>query len=108
MRKPFQVMKFGGTSVADAACIGKVVEIVRTAARESRVAVVVSAMSGVTNRLIEAAHQSRAGNERTVAEIFAELGERHGEVVAALIHSAAERRRIEKRLQDLFLEGERL
>jgi bifunctional aspartokinase / homoserine dehydrogenase 1 len=108
MTRPLQVMKFGGTSVADAACIGKVVEIVRTATRESRVAVVVSAMSGVTNRLIEAAHQSRAGNERSVAEIFAELGERHDEVVAALIHSAAERQRIERRLEDLFVEGERL
>jgi aspartokinase len=44
-------MKFGGTSVADASCISKVVEIIRSAARESNVVVVVSAMSGVTNRL---------------------------------------------------------
>src|SRR6266436_2673081 len=38
-----RVMKFGGTSVGDASCIARVVEIIRAAARESNVAVVVSA-----------------------------------------------------------------
>jgi hypothetical protein len=75
MRKRLQVMKFGGTSVGDASCIARVVAIVRTAARESSVAVVVSAMSGVTNRLIEAANQSKAGNESGVAEIFCAAGQ---------------------------------
>src|SRR5438132_5392348 len=40
---PLRVMKFGGTSVGDASCIGKVVEIIRAASRESKVVVVVSA-----------------------------------------------------------------
>src|ERR1700722_19291995 len=61
-KKPLRVMKFGGTSVGDAACIEQVMEIIRTASQESDVVVVVSAMSGVTNKLVAAASQSEAGN----------------------------------------------
>jgi len=102
------VMKFGGTSVGDASCIERVVGIIRNASRECDLAVVVSAMGGVTNRLIEAANQSRAGNETAVAETFARLKKQHNEVVTALIHSAEERRRLQSKLHDLFTEGEGL
>jgi aspartate kinase len=101
-------MKFGGTSVGDASCIGRVVEIIGTASRECSVAVVVSAMGGVTNRLIEAATESKAGNEVAVAEIFAQLRKQHDDVVTALIHSEEGRRWLEKKLNHLFAEGERL
>ncbi|MGA6957136.1 MAG: hypothetical protein WBY73_18630, partial [Candidatus Acidiferrales bacterium] len=56
-KKPLRVMKFGGTSVGDASCIERVADIVRAAASESDVVVVVSAMSGVTNKLVDAANQ---------------------------------------------------
>ena len=79
-------MKFGGTSVGDATRIRKVIEIIREAAREGDVVVVVSAMSGVTNRLIEAASQAEAGNRDAVDAIFQELRDRHSAAVSALIH----------------------
>ena len=56
-----QVMKFGGTSVGNAECIRRAAEIVAGAASEGSVVAVVSAMGGVTNRLIEAAQASAAG-----------------------------------------------
>src|SRR3989449_6923209 len=105
-KKPLRVMKFGGTSVADASCISKVVEIIRSGARESNVVVVVSAMSGVTNRLIEAATLSEAGDRKAVAAIFEELRKRHGEAVNALICSAQERDRLSRKLHELFQEGD--
>ncbi len=108
MKKPLRVMKFGGTSVGDASCIERVIEIIRTASREGNVAVVVSAMSGVTNRLIEAANQSKAANETAVAEIFSQLRKQHDEVATALIHSTKKRRRMQDKLHNLFAEGERL
>src|ERR1700722_8623505 len=108
MKKPLHVMKFGGTSVGDASCITRVVQIVRDAAAESSIVVVVSAMSGVTNRLIEAAHQARAGNSTAVAKSFAAMRSQHEEVVAALIPVATERSRLQQNLDDLFLEGDRL
>jgi aspartokinase/homoserine dehydrogenase 1 len=108
MRRPVQVMKFGGTSVGDAACIRRVVEIIRNAAHESSVAVVVSAMGGVTNKLIAAATESKAGNESGVAEVFAQLREKHDDALMALIHSLDQRLRLQRTLDGLFAEGERL
>ena len=49
------VQKFGGTSVADVERIKNVARRVQAeVARGNQVAVVVSAMSGVTNQLVEA------------------------------------------------------
>ena len=58
------VQKFGGTSVADPSAIRRLIEIVRTArARDGRgPAVVVSAMSGVTDALLAMA--TAAGSDR--------------------------------------------
>jgi len=61
MRPRLQVMKFGGTSVGDAECIARTAQIIARLPRNSCIAVV-SAMSGVTNRLIEAAGRRRQGN----------------------------------------------
>jgi len=58
MKKSLRVMKFGGTSVGDASCIARVAQIVKQAATEGPIIAVVSAMSGVTNRLIDAANLS--------------------------------------------------
>jgi bifunctional aspartokinase / homoserine dehydrogenase 1 len=108
VRKPLRVMKFGGTSVGDASCINRVVEIVQAATRESNVVVVVSAMSGVTNKLVEAAVQSEAGNREAVAAIFAELRKRHDAEACALIRSAAERKRIGRKMREVLQEGDSL
>lgn len=107
-RQPLSVMKFGGTSVGDASCIRRVAEIVRAAACDNSVVVVVSAMSGVTNKLIDAATQSEAGECDRVATIFQELRERHDAAAATLIHSPAKRSQIDRTMQSLFAEGERL
>ena len=101
-------MKFGGTSVGDASRIRKVVEIVHEAARENDLVVVVSAMSGVTNQLIEAAIQSEMGNRDSVEKIFEELRDRHRAVVSTLIHSAPVRTRINQHIEQVFQEGEHL
>ena len=108
VNRPLRVVKFGGTSVGDAPRIRKVVEIVRDAVRESDLVVVVSAMSGVTNKLVEAAAYSEAGNREAVEMIFEELRERHRAVADALIHSAPVRSRVHHEVEQIFQEGERL
>ena len=82
--KPLRVMKFGGTSVADASCIRKVMEIIATAARDSNIVVVVSAMNGVTNKLIEAAARAEAGDRDAVAAIFKKLCEQYDVAIREL------------------------
>jgi aspartate kinase len=101
-------MKFGGTSVGDASSMQKVLEIVRAASREGAVVVVVSAMSGVTNKLVDAATQSEAGDRDSVEMIFRELRDRHQAAARALIHSAPVQSRIAREVEEVFQEGERL
>jgi aspartate kinase len=81
------VQKFGGTSVADPAAIRRLIEIVRTArGRDGRgPAVVVSAMSGVTDLLLGIA--SAAGSGSGTADALAkiqQLRQRHLAVVRDL------------------------
>jgi bifunctional aspartokinase / homoserine dehydrogenase 1 len=103
-----RVMKFGGTSVGDADCIEKVVEIVRSSFRESDLVVVVSAMSGVTNRLTEAATRSEAGDRDTVTTVFECLRKQHNAAAFSLIHSVEERKRICLQMEEILQEGEHL
>jgi len=107
-RRPLRVMKFGGTSVGDAACIGKVVEIIRAELRESKVVVVVSAMSGVTNKLVAAAKAAESGDRKIVARIFKELRAQHEAAASILIHSAAQQRRLTRLMKDIFREADGL
>jgi bifunctional aspartokinase / homoserine dehydrogenase 1 len=107
-KKPLRVMKFGGTSVGDAPCIERVVEIIRTALQESDLVIVVSAMSGVTNQLVAAASHSEAGDSEAVAAIFREMRQQHNAAAGTLIHSAAECSHIEGKMEGLFQAGERL
>jgi len=103
-----RVMKFGGTSVGDADCIERVVEIILSSSRESNLVVVVSAMSGVTNRLTEAATQSEAGDRETVTSIFDCLRKQHKAAAVSLIHSVEERNRICLQIEEIIQEGEHL
>lgn len=58
-----KVMKFGGSSVADAGRIARVIDIIAAAHSEERVCAVFSAMRGVTDRLLNAAQEAAAGYE---------------------------------------------
>ena len=58
MSARLQVMKFGGTSVGDAACMARTAQIIAQGARAGACVAVVSAMSGVTNRLIDEAERA--------------------------------------------------
>ncbi|HXN19357.1 MAG TPA: aspartate kinase [Candidatus Binatus sp.] len=95
-------MKFGGSSVNDASCIAKVADIIKAAASESDIVVVVSAMRGVTDLLIEAATQSETGDQHRVRAIFQELLQRHESAANALIHSADRRQSIARKIHELI------
>jgi aspartate kinase len=81
------VLKFGGTSVGDAAAFERVEGIVRSHGGP-RPVVVVSAMSGVTDGLL-AAVQAAAGGSTGAMERVEPLLERHAEVARRLLAPAA-------------------
>jgi aspartate kinase len=95
-----QVMKFGGTSVGDAQCIRRAAEIVQSAARESAVVVVVSAMGGVTNRLISAAKKAVEGQDDLSTEIDS-LRQQHIDAAKVLVTDKSA-------LENLIVELERI
>ena len=77
------VLKFGGTSVKDAKNISRVIDIVSN--RDSRQAVVVvSALGGITNQLIEAASLAENGQD-SYKTLLTEIETRHLDVIKALI-----------------------
>jgi aspartate kinase len=108
MKKQLQVMKFGGTSVGDASCIARVCEIVKEASRDHSILVVVSAMSGVTNRLIEAATRAEAGERDNAALLIDALRKQHDVALNALIHDPETRKRLSARIEELLKEATRL
>ncbi len=60
-RRPARVLKFGGTSVADGVRLRQVAALVRDVHRDEPVAVVVSALAGVTDTLVRLAEAAAAG-----------------------------------------------
>src|SRR5215472_3971259 len=108
MEKRLQVMKFGGTSVGDAACITRAAKIIVDATKEYRCVAVVSAMSGVTNRLIEAANQARVGNGAQALAVLEALRKQHQAVLVTLVPGEKEREGIRGKLNEVFAEGHRL
>src|SRR5579862_6407766 len=102
------VMKFGGTSVGNADCIRRVTAIVRSAAAQTSVVVVVSAMSGVTNLLIEAAHRAKAGHKDFLPGLIGNLREKHMAVLEALVEDPQNRARIAGLIADVLGEVARL
>src|SRR5438105_5010029 len=107
-RNDLRVMKFGGTSLADATAVSKVIEILQSEGQSSRLVVVVSAMNGVTNHLIEAARLAEAGHQTNTAEIFKQLRKQHESATHALIQSPFKRDQLIRQMCDLLAHGERL
>ena len=83
MNAAWTVHKFGGTSLAGAERYRAACEIILSQTSGKRVAVVVSAMSGVTNALIESVNLAAAHDDAYLQKLEA-LENRHLETVAAL------------------------
>ncbi len=80
-----QILKFGGSSVASPELINRVVEIVRGALqKDPQTAVVLSAMGGVTDALLEASHLASQGDSAYRDKLQA-IEQRHLSAVKDLI-----------------------
>ncbi|MCX6057707.1 MAG: aspartate kinase [Chloroflexi bacterium] len=80
------VMKFGGTSVGSVDALMKVTQIVKDARIEyARVVVITSAMSGVTNLLLDSAALASQGKVDSLPKAESTLREKHFAAADALI-----------------------
>jgi aspartokinase/homoserine dehydrogenase 1 len=82
-----KTLKFGGTSVANAQNIKLVIYIVSQKAKENKLAVVVSALSGVTDMLINASQQAASKNESYKTSIE-EIKQKHFDAISDLVENA--------------------
>ena len=99
--------KFGGASLADSTAVRHAVEIIQSYRPEPTV-VVVSAMAGVTDALLEVARQAGSGDERTVTSLIAQLRSRHAEVARTMLPAGRARAALLAHIADVFQELEAL
>jgi aspartate kinase len=86
----FIVLKFGGTSVEDAAAIQRTADIVASRRRPGQQPVVVtSAMSKVTDQLLTAAHAAGRGDKGAALDLSGRICARHLETAAKLLSGQA-------------------
>ena len=79
-----QVLKFGGTSVANAEIIQKVVEIVSGSVDRDRTILVVSAIRGCTDALIHIGNLASQRDESYI-EIIDDLQDKHHQIIRELL-----------------------
>lgn len=79
-----QVLKFGGSSVKNAENIGKVVAIVKDKVKEDKTVVIVSALGGITDLLLQCCKLASESNE-SYKEKLQEAEQRHLQTIKELI-----------------------
>jgi aspartokinase/homoserine dehydrogenase 1 len=98
------LMKFGGTSVGTAEAMSQCIHIIKDEKKHwQRLVVVISALSKVTNLLIEGALEASSGDEHTFRQNALHLSEMHNAISTTLIN--AERRQgVEAEIERLVAE----
>jgi len=103
------VMKFGGTSVGTGENIRHVADLVTQYAKnDCGVAVVVSALAGVTNKLMEISEQAKKGDEKKIKAFNKELAERHLAAVSKAILNKQLQKETEKIVANTICELEKV
>lgn len=96
-------MKFGGTSVGSPEAISNVIEIVRDElAQGKRVAVVASAMSGVTDALLDSVTLAIDGDKWGYLSLSRKIREKHEEAISVLMSPGHERDSLLAQIDDLL------
>jgi aspartate kinase len=101
------VMKFGGTSMGSAERIRAAAAICEEAWRQRPLVVVVSAMSRVTDMLLEALRHAEGGDEAGLARLLAQLDEKHRQCCNELLEGEA-RAETQKTLDGILEEFARI
>ncbi|MCP8307435.1 MAG: aspartate kinase [archaeon] len=72
------VMKFGGSSVANGDCIKRVAKMISDFVDQgNRLVIIVSALEGVTDQLLEASEEAKKGNLNYINNFIYKIKERH-------------------------------
>lgn len=95
------IMKFGGTSMGDSAAIRQATIIIREALAEwQRIAIVVSAMSGVTDMLLEGANAATTGQADRYSALTEQIRQKHISTASELFKTAKERGHVRVHIEE--------
>ena len=98
-------MKLGGTSIGTVAALAQVLSmIIHESKRWDRILIVASALEGVTDMLLEAAHLARLSNRRGYRRIAATLRTRHLALIEQLPLDAVARKALQADIDQLWFE----
>jgi aspartate kinase len=99
------VMKFGGTSVGSSDAINQAAKIVKSTSQDwNRMVVVVSAMRGVTDLLIQSAETAARDDEKSYLSLIENIKSRHHETINELVKNDAERSRLAAEIDEYIAE----
>ena len=102
-KKSLLVMKFGGTSVGTVAAMQQAVEIIRDAKHAWQdLVVVVSALSGITNLLLDSAMRAARGEMANYHSAVCQLNDRHHEMVEYLVDDLARKHQLHQDINHLI------
>ena len=96
-----KVLKFGGTSVGSVSSIRSLKRIVETEARKQPVIVVVSALDGITDKLIATSEMAKNGDEH-YREVFDAMVSRHHKMIDTIITDDKKRVDLFNNVDQLF------
>ena len=89
------VMKFGGTSVGSPEAVNNAVQIIQQALPDwPHLVVVISAMSGVTNLLLDSASHAVQGDQDQIQSARETLLDKHQSIADAMISNSSKREEI--------------
>ncbi|MEP7270099.1 MAG: aspartate kinase [Acidobacteriota bacterium] len=108
INKQIRVMKFGGTSVGNAECFRRSADILANSAKEQATVAVVSAMSGITNTILEAGARAACGHQAAGFQLADMLQCRHSSIAHALVSDENERRELQGEIKILASAAGRL
>jgi aspartate kinase len=102
------VMKFGGTSVGTAAAMRQVIANVAERKSSGAPLVVLSACSGITNKLIQIADTAGAGRLEEAKQLVSEVRQFHLDLIGKLIESEKLRKEVIEKIEVYLTRLERL
>lgn len=103
------VMKFGGTSVGSVEALKSVFAIIKNSRDAGhQLAIVVSAMSGVTDKLINAAKQAEAGDEKVAHQTRLVIETKHNDTIRTFLGQSPEADRLQAEIKPFLDEFELL
>ncbi|MDR0797297.1 MAG: aspartate kinase [Nitrososphaerota archaeon] len=102
------IMKFGGTSVGTGKNIRQVADIVSQYSKDYRITVVVSALAGVTNKLLEVAGQAQKSDETLIKNFTEELLQKHKEAISSAIVNKPLQQEVNGIVEKIIVELEKI